>query len=440
MKKIVLVGLYISVVLSLFAQTEREVAAASQPQKPVYTAEQQRLRITAKDIRLVPETKLETKGYHLYVRKRPEIESILLTETTKDPEGKSDSFAYRARQYNSVNGDELRYLDGKPLISEWSKYSLVDSSAEPDPVFGEAFHIYIPEVLDYGYEWERHGSVTIGKGTFINVRTFEKKYADYSGAFMDSPFMFDLQTRKKVVKKPVVKNPEPKPVVKNDPPEELPPVEEPVFEEPEEEKEEVILTDEYNPRANDSFKEIAEDLIYSKGPETITEDIFKCLEKIDPNQPLDLVFVIDATGSMKNDIDTLKSELVPALIERMSGFELIRYGLLFYRDYADNFRYKELPVKFSDFTYDLEEFNKNLNALVIKGKEGGDVPEAVYEALYAAVNFYTYRENAYRKVILIGDAEPHPTPRGSRRYSKDFVSKEIKKTGAHVDAILLPED
>lgn len=436
MKKIVLVFLYISVVLSLFAQTEREVAAASQPQKPVYTAEQQRLRITAKDIRLVPETKLETKGYHLYVRKRPEIESILLTETTKDPEGKNDSFAYRARQYNSVNGDELRYLDGKPLISEWSKYSLVDSSTEPDPVFGEAFHIYIPEVLDYGYEWERHGSVTIGKGTFINVRTFEKKYADYSGAFMDSPFMFDLQTRKKVVKKPVVKKPEQKPVVKNDPPEELHPVEEPVFEEPEE----VILTDEYNPRANDSFKEIAEDLIYSKGPETITEDIFKCLEKIDPNQPLDLVFVIDATGSMKNDIDTLKSELVPALIERMSGFELIRYGLLFYRDYADNFRYKELPVKFSDFTYDLEEFNKNLNALVIKGKEGGDVPEAVYEALYAAVNFYTYRENAYRKVILIGDAEPHPTPRGSRRYSKDFVSKEIKKTGAHVDAILLPED
>lgn len=316
----------------------------------------------------------------------------------------------------------------------------MDSSAEPDPVFGEAFHIYIPEVLDYGYEWERHGSVTIGKGTFINVRTFEKKYADYSGAFMDSPFMFDLQTRKKVVKKTVVKKPEQNPVVKNDPPEELPPVEEPVFEEPEEEKEEVILTDEYNPRANDSFKEIAEDLIYSKGPETITEDIFKCLEKIDPNQPLDLVFVIDATGSMKNDIDTLKSELVPALIERMSGFELIRYGLLFYRDYADNFRYKELPVKFSDFTYDLEEFNKNLNALVIKGKEGGDVPEAVYEALYAAVNFYTYRENAYRKVILIGDAEPHPTPRGSRRYSKDFVSKEIKKTGAHVDAILLPED
>ena len=39
----------------------------------------------------------------------------------------------------------------------------------------------------------------IGKGTFINIRTFEKKYADYSGNFMDSPFMFDL------VKRPVKK-------------------------------------------------------------------------------------------------------------------------------------------------------------------------------------------------------------------------------------------
>lgn len=421
MRRIVFIFLLVFMGFVLGAQTESEVAAASQSQKPVYTAEQLRLRITAKDIRLVPESKLETKGFHLYIRKRPEIESVLLTETTKDPEGKNDSFAYRARQYNSVNGDELRYLDGKPLISEWAKYSLVDSSPEKDPVFGEAFHIYIPEVLDYGYEWERHGSVTIGKGTFINVRTFEKKYADYSGAFMDSPFMFDLQTRKKVVKKPVEKKPEPVP-------------------EPEPAPEETVLTDDYNPRASDSFKEIAETLIYSKGPETITDDIFKCLEDLAPNKPLDLVFVIDATGSMKNDIDTLKTELVPALVERMSHFKDIRYGLLFYRDYADNFRYKELPVKFSEFTSDPEVFNKNLNALVIKGKEGGDIPEAVYEALFAAVNFYSYRANSYRKIILIGDAEPHPTPRGSRRYSKTFVSKEIKNSGAHVDAILLPED
>lgn len=386
-------------------------------QKTIYSPEQQRLKIGAQDIRLVPATDMKNGGYHLYIRKRPEIESVLLTETTKDPLGKNDSFAYRAREYNPINGDEVRYLDGNPLISEWARYSLVDSSSEPDEEFGEAFHIYIPEVLDYGYEWERHGSVTIGKGTFINIRTFEKKYADYSGFFMDSPFMFDLKVTPK--KKPVM------PVVTAVP--QVPKVE-------------TVLTDDYNPVASDKFQEIAEHLIYSKGPEELTGDILKSLEDLDPSKNCEVVFVIDATGSMKNDIDVLKTDLVPALSEKMEGFENIKFGLVFYRDYGDNFRYKELPVRMYDFQKDLTIFNKNLNALVIRGKEGGDIPEAVYEALYAATRFYSYSPDSYRKVILIGDAEPHPTPRGTRRYSKDFVSKQISEYKIHVDAILLPQD
>ncbi|MCQ2596706.1 MAG: VWA domain-containing protein [Treponema sp.] len=404
MRKFVLIFLCSIMAFSVFAQTEE--------QKPVYTAEQQRLRVTAEDIRLVPETDLPTKGYHLYVRKRPEIESIMLTETTKDPEGKNDSFAYRAREYNKYNGDEIRFLNGLPLVSEWAKYSLVDSTPEDFKAFGKAFHIYIPEVLDYGYEWERHGSVTIGKGTFINIRTFEKKYADYTGAFMDSPFMFDLREHpKKVVKAPVEETP----------------------------VAETVLTDDYNPIANDKFSEIAENLVLSKGPESLTDDILKCLENLDPKTPCDLVFAIDATGSMKNDLETLKSELVPGLLEKFRDFEDIRFGLLFYRDYTDSFRYRELPVKLFEMTPSLTDFNKNLASIVIKGKEGGDIPEAVYEALYASVAFTNLRPGAYKKVILIGDAEPHPTPRGTRKYSREYVTKQILAADAHVDAILLPE-
>lgn len=384
------------------------VLQAQEVQKPVYTAEQQRLRVTAEDIRLVKEKNPEMGGYHLYVRKRPEIESVLLTETVKDPEGKNDSFAYRAETWNKFNGDEIRYLDGKPLLSEWAKYSLVDSTAEDHPSLGKAFHIYIPEKLVYGYEWERNGTVTIGKGTFINIRTFEKRYADYTGAYMDSPFMFDLIP----------------PPVKEDPPKE----------------ELAVLVDDYSPVAAEKFREISENFIYSKGPETITGDIMSFLEKLDPQKPCDLIFVIDATGSMKNDIDTLKEELVPALIEKTEGFTGIRYGLLFYRDYPDNLRYKELPVKLFPLTDDLNVFNKNLNSLVIKGKEGGDIPEAVYEALYAASTFYALDETAWKQVILIGDAEPHPSPRGSRKYSKDFVMKTVKASDVHIDAILLPEE
>ena len=162
-KKGLIAGLFFILAASVFAQTEES-------QTELYTAKQQQLRITASDVRLVRDTK--QGGYHLYVKKTDKVNSVLLTETTKDPAGKSDSYAYRAKEYNKINGDEIRYLDGKKLESEGAKYSLVDSTVENTSFFGPAFHIYIPETIVYGYEWSRHGEITIGKGTFINIRSF----------------------------------------------------------------------------------------------------------------------------------------------------------------------------------------------------------------------------------------------------------------------------
>ena len=409
----------------------------------VYSEEQQKLRITAENVRIIPEADKEKGGYHLYVKKLPNVNSIMLTETAKDPSGVNDSFAYRAKEYNPVNGDELRYLDGKPLDSDTARFSLIDSTPEDTDFFGPAFHIYIPEVIVYGHEWSRYGEVTIGKGTFINIRSFEKAYGDYSGAFMDSPFMFDLKIRKRVVKK----TPAPKP--------ELPPIEdefldEPIPEpepepetEPEPEPEiepETILTDDYNPIASDMFKEISEDMLYSKGEKNLVDDICSILDGIKNKENLDVVFAIDATGSMKNDIDKLKTDLIPTLLEKFNGIQGTRFGLLFYRDYGDTFRYMDLPVKVYSFTTNLNSFNKNLNALRINGKEGGDIPEAVYEALYASCAFYSWRADSEKIIILIGDAEPHPTPRNSGKYSKDYVMGIAESNNIKVHSILLPKD
>lgn len=405
----IVIAVFISLVAGnqLFAQNEQVM---------VYSEKQQQLRITAKDIRLVQDK--ENGGYHLYVKKMPNINSILLTETTKDPAGKNDSYAYRAKEYNAINGDEVRYLDGKPLISEGAKYSLVDSTTEKTDFFGPAFHVYIPETIVYGYEWSRHGEVTIGKGTFINIRTFEKPYADYSGDFMDSPFMFNLVVKKR----PLPKKPK-EPV--------LAPIEEPPVEE-------TILTDDYNPLANDAFKELAGDVIYSKGPETIISDIRELL--VDQVENVDVVFCIDATGSMKNDIDQLKKDLQPELENIFQGSSSVRVGLLFYRDYGDTYRYMNLPVKLFAFTTNISSFNKNLNSIKIYGTEGGDIPEAVYEAMFAASEYFEWRPDAVKKIILIGDAEPHPTPRGSGKYSKEYVMNCAKKRGITVKSILLPKD
>lgn len=381
---------------------------------------QSALLIKPDDIRLVPEVSnsfSEIQGYHLFVKKLPKVESIMLVETTKDPAGKNDSYAYRALEYNKINGDEIRYLNGKKLESEYSKFSLIDSTPEPDEQFGEAFHIYIPHQMQYGYPWSRNGKITIDKGTFINIRAFEKKYGDYTGEYYDNAYMFDLGPKIKISHKP-----EPEP-------EKLP------------EKEEIpILTDDYNPVASAKFSEISDFLTYSKGPETIVNDIMAALNNINPKNMVDVVFAIDATGSMKDDIEQLRKEWIPQLIAALKDFKDIRFGLLLYRDYGDNFKYKNLPVKFFDFTEDVGIFNKNLNGFRINGKEGGDIPEAVYEALYASLEFYTWRQDAQKKIILIGDAEPHPTPRGTKKYTKELVQKIAAEKQIKIDAIITPDE
>lgn len=375
-------------------------------QKIQYSEKQETMRIKPENIRIVPENGDEYGGggFHLYVQKIPGIESILLTETVKDPEGKNDSYAYRAQNYNHVNGDEIRYLNGKILESEGAKYSLVDSTAQATKNFGEVFHIYIPSKIIYGYEWTRHGEIEIGKGTFINIRTFEKPYADYTGEYMDSPFMFELVTKKK--------------------------------------KQKVTLTDQYNPAASEKLSEFSENLIYSKGPQSIIKDLSEIFDSYEDKENLDLVLVIDTTGSMKNDLEKLKSDLLPLLKANFPENKNSRVGLLLFRDYSDNYKFRELPVKVFDFSKNWDSVIQNLKSVRIYGSEGGDIPEAIYEAIYAASDFYNWRteQNIQRQIILITDAEPHTQPRKSGKYSRDFALKSLEVKNIKLNTILLPED
>ena len=457
------------------------------------------------------------QGINLYIRKKPGVESVLLVETSTDPEGKEDNLTYRAQEYNSINGDEKRLLNGKFLESEWARYSLVSSTPTTHPKLGECFLIYIPPVMVYGYPWERHGSVTVGKGTFINIRTFSKKYADYAGTFQDNPFMFNFndppppkpkktaESKKEEPLPPPPAKPETsspkeppsepkeKPAPESVPPEEEKPSSEepaPPKEEPSSPKEEPSLPEEdpplsnhpsptslvaktpasekdaekglpnpekieepvpppdvellsnYNPKAVKKFDEISKAgggvTTYSKGPETLKEDLIKLVDGINPKDTVDVVFAIDTTGSMKDDLASLRKEWVPALMKQLDGFGDVRLGLVFYRDYGGDYNYKGLPVKIYNFTSNRKQFVKDLNSPVIKGNEGGDVPEAVYEALFAAEQFFSWRPEAQKRIILIGDAEPHPRPRGNKTMTLQTVTDIAQKKGIKVDCIIVP--
>ena len=202
------------------------------------------------------------------------------------------------------------------------------------------------------------------------------------------------------------------------------------------------ITDDYNANAADSFKNIADmakgDLTYSSAKD-LPNAIIDSIEKITPKEDVEIVFAIDATGSMKDDMEILRNELIPRLQEELKKFSKARIGLLLYRDYGGDFSFKGIPVKMFPFTSDFALFEKNLNSFDIHGTEGGDIPEAVYEALYGSLDFYSWSNKTQKKIILIGDAPAHPSPRGNKKYNKNEVKALAEKKNITIDAIIVPD-
>jgi hypothetical protein len=331
-------------------------------------------------------------GFHLFIRKKPDISSVLLTESTRDPAMRADNYAYRAGEWNAINGDEIRLLNGEPIPRESRIYSLVSSTVVNHPSLGNAFHIYIPYILYYGYEGGRHGEVYLTDGTFLNIRAFALPYADYRGAFRDNPFMLEA---------------------KQDSPPSPPEVT-------------------YMRETVDAFSQIAKDgsgeLIYSGGPDDVVDLIHTALEKEKGNS-LDIVICLDTTNSMRKYIDALRERLIPTLEEMLSGFPSFRIGMVLFKDYYDTYLTRVIP-----FTADFARFQTELNAIRVSG--GGDIPEAVYEALHEGAVRFSWEAQS-RIMILIGDAPPHPRPRG--RITRAMADSAASERNIKVHAMLLPQ-
>ena len=336
-------------------------------------------------------------GYHLFIRKKPDIGSVLLTESTRDPAMSADNYAFRAPEWNSVNGDETRILDGYAIPSESGIFSLIDSSPEEHPELGPAFHIYIPWLVYYGYENGRHGEVHIADGTYVNIRAFSLPYGDYRGEFEDNPFVFQAVQRETGLAE---------------------------AESPEEGT--------YLPEAESAFEEIARDgkgdYVKAKDPSALIELIEKLLAK-EEGRTIDIVLCLDTTGSMRPYITELRRTLISMMKEQIADFEDWRIGMVLYKDYFDEYLNRVIQ-----FTRDFNVFQRNLNTILVRG--GGDIPEAVHEALYEAADKFPWAAEC-RLIILAGDAPPHPRQRG--RISREMVFQMAEEKNIKISAILLSQ-
>jgi len=138
---------------------------------------------------------------------------------------------------------------------------------------------------------------------------------------------------------------------------------------------------------------------------------------------LDLVFLVDATGSMGDEIAKLKTSMraMAQQIAQLPGQPDICWGLVAYRDRGDAFL-----TRTHDFTDDLGAFQQVLARLQAGG--GGDTPEALNEALHEVVHGLAWRADAARMVVLVADAPPH-LDYGGPQYDLDMqaaLAKGIK--------------
>jgi hypothetical protein len=118
---------------------------------------------------------------------------------------------------------------------------------------------------------------------------------------------------------------------------------------------------------------------------------------------IEISFVVDATGSMGDELEYLKTELLDVIsrIKNANPNSSILTSSVFYRDEGDDY-----VTKISNFTTDNSatvNFIKNQSA-----GGGGDFPEAVHSALSKAVNELQWSTKAKTRILfLVLDAPPH---------------------------------
>ena len=134
---------------------------------------------------------------------------------------------------------------------------------------------------------------------------------------------------------------------------------------------------------------------------------------------VEIAFMVDATGSMGDEIEFLKLELEDVLsntFARYNNLEL-RAAAVFFRDRGD-----EYITRHIDFQTDLL---KLLNFTKLQGAAGGgDEPEAVDSALSVALNRLSWSKDARTRLLFfVTDAPPHD-------YAKASVRQLIEKAAA----------
>lgn len=118
---------------------------------------------------------------------------------------------------------------------------------------------------------------------------------------------------------------------------------------------------------------------------------------------VEIAFMVDATGSMGDELEFLKEDLVSVIekVENGNAGTNFYTGTVFYRDQGDDY-----VVRHSNFSSEIENTSNFIKAQSADG--GGDFPEAVHTALSTTLTELQWSNDAKSRIaFLLLDAPPH---------------------------------
>ena len=140
-------------------------------------------------------------------------------------------------------------------------------------------------------------------------------------------------------------------------------------------------------------------------PKTIDKGIntFKIQSACEIPDDLDILFTVDATGSMGDEIAYLQAELVDVIskVKDQHKDVSLRLGSVFYRDHGDTY-----VTQKTSFNKDINVTNEFIARQYADG--GGDGPEALDDALAVSIDDMAWSDHARaRLMFIVLDAPPH---------------------------------
>lgn len=118
---------------------------------------------------------------------------------------------------------------------------------------------------------------------------------------------------------------------------------------------------------------------------------------------VDIVFSFDTTGSMYSLLSTIQQRLRECVTRLMADIPNIQIGIMAHGDYCDEHLYVLRQHDLSPNVSDLVSFVNDTPG------SGGQGNYACYEWVLRNANQLSWREDAAKALVIIGDVVPHPT-------------------------------